>query len=182
MNAIDGTSNSNELPYPRGRYAWPKPQPKLSGSESSSEAELDMTEVHYRREGEHKPTGHCQSQGECLRQGTNDCPCGLDPRGNSSHQAMSRHKLRPIHSWELMQFGSARDTMPRANPSGKVHYPVQTVAVSCRPQLQQALPKHPTCGCHTSPSPQPDLFFHILQYSLVILHFPHVSDFVLLLV
>lgn len=58
-----------------------------------------------------------------------------------------------------------------------MHYPLQTVAVPCRPQLQQALPKHPTCGCHTPPSPQPDLFFHILQYSLVILHFPHVSWF-----
>lgn len=148
---------------------------KLSSLESSSEAELDMTKVYYPREGERKPTGHCQSQGDCLRQGTNDCRCGPDTRGNGSHQAMSKHELQPIHSWELMQFGSVRDTRPRANPSGKAHYPLQTVAVSCRPQLQQALPKAPS-------SPQPDLFFHVLQYSSVILHSPHVSDFVLLLV
>lgn len=141
-----------------------------------------MTKVYYPREGERKPTSHCQSQGECLRQGTNDCCCGPDTRGNSSQQAMSKHKLRPIHSWELMHFGSVRDTRPRANPSGKAHYPLQTVAVSCRPQLQQALPKHPSCGCHAPPSPRPTLFFHVLQYSLVILHSPHVSGFVLLLV
>ena len=104
-----------------------------------------MTEIYYPREGERKPTGHCQSQGECLRQGTNDCCCGPDTRGNSSHQAMSKYEQ--VHSWELMQFGSLRDTGQRANPSGKAHYPLQTVAVSCRPQLQQALPKHPSCGC-----------------------------------
>ena len=76
-------------------------------------------------------------------------------------KAMNRHRLLlPPLSWEPKQLGSDEGHITRGDSPGRVEFPWEwgrrTSDCSNFPQvsLQQALPKHPNCGFHTSlPSP-----------------------------
>ena len=109
-----------------------------------------------------KPTEHCQIQGECLRQGeknaitvipTSEVTAATKPWAGTGYYCL--HLPGSLSSLAL-----TRDISPGAIPLGEWNSPEsgerRNSDCSNFPQvsLQQALPKHPNCGFHTSlPSP-----------------------------